>query len=575
MSLPALLAAAAAAAALATGAPGPAASHIPAAGAPPPHVIDLHRAYRDASPHATARRIAGVVPPRGRRVSVKRASAAGSCAEPDCDLTYGGGPVQHSPHVYLLLWGPEWTSSSQAYVDLYYLYDGLGMTSHDTWSTITSQYGDSSGDPGFGGSVFEGAWQDGSVPPDPVTPDDLAAEADVLASQLGISDRADTQIVVASQPGTCFSDGFAGSCGTVSPGGSYCAWHSFSSAGVPFTNLPYQPDAGTVCGKNWVNPGATGTYDGVTTVAGHEYAESITDPEAGQGWYDPADGVSGGEIADKCAWGGLTFGLNDPKGNITLSTGTFAMQSLWSNAAGRCVLTSAPHVTVTSPGTQKSTLGRGVSLQIQASTNTGTALSYKASGLPGRAVHQRLHRKGYRHSRDHRGDVGGDRDGLQLRNLGHGRLQLAGQLGGRARERLRRQVRRRLRRPHRERQQDRPVVLRRAGPPADHLYGQRGTPGGRQVRDRRKRRRAADLRQLGGAYLGPARQRRVRGQVQWPVPHRPGQRDSQRDTASQRRLYGRRRAALVAAVTSAALGKRRNGERHNGGAAEPGEPWHP
>jgi 3D (Asp-Asp-Asp) domain-containing protein len=382
LSLPALLAAAAAAAALATGAPGPAASHIPAAGAPPPHVIDLHRAYRDALPHATARRIAGVVPPRGKRVSVRRASGAGSCAEPDCDLTYGGGPVQHSPHVYLLLWGPQWTSSSQAYVDLYYLYDGLGMTSHDTWSTITSQYGDGSGDPGFGGSVFEGAWQDGSVPPDPVTPDDLAAEADVLASQLGISDRADTQIVVASQPGTCFSDGFAGSCGTVSTGGSYCAWHSFSSAGVPFTNLPYQPDAGTSCGKNWINPGTTGTYDGVTTVAGHEYAESITDPEAGQGWYDPADGISGGEIADKCAWGGLTFGLNDPKGNITLSTGTFAMQSLWSNAAGRCVLTSAPHVTVTSPGTQRSTLGRGVSLQIQASTNTGTALSYKASGLP-------------------------------------------------------------------------------------------------------------------------------------------------------------------------------------------------
>jgi Ricin-type beta-trefoil lectin domain/Putative Ig domain len=382
LSLPALLAAGAAAAALAAGSPGLAAGHVSAAGVPPPHVISLHRAYQAAAPQATARRIAGVMPPRGKRVSIRHASAAASCAEPDCDLVYGGGPVQHSPHVYLLLWGPDWTSSSTAYVDLYYLYAGLGVPTHDTWSTITSQYGDGSGHPGFSGSVFEGAWQDGSPPPDPVTPDDLAAEADGLASQLGISDRADAQIVVASQSGTCFSDGFAGSCGAVSPSGVYCGWHAMSSAGVPFTNLPYQLDAGTACGKNWINSGSAGTYDGFSTVAGHEYAESVTDPEAGQGWSDPADGISGGEIADKCAWGGRTFGVSDPKGDVTLSTGTFAMQSLWSNAAGRCVLTSAPHVTVTSPGTQKSTLGRGVSLQIHASTNTGTALSYKASGLP-------------------------------------------------------------------------------------------------------------------------------------------------------------------------------------------------
>ena len=382
MSLPALLAAGATAAALAAASLGPAAGHAPPASAPPPHVISLHGAYQAARAHATARRVAGVVPPRGRRVSAGHARAADSCAEPDCDLTYGGGPVQHSPHVYLLLWGPDWTSSSTAYVDLYYLYAGLGVTSHDTWSTITSQYGDGSGHPGFGGSVFEGPWQDASPPPDPVTPDDLAAEADALASQLGLSDRADAQIVVASQPGTCFSDGFAGNCGKISASGSYCGWHSISSAGLPFTNLPYQLDAGSACGENWVNSGAAGTYDGFSTVAGHEYAETITDPEAGQGWSDPADGISGGEIADKCAWGGLTFGLNDPKGDITLSTGTFAMQSLWSNAAGRCVLTSAPHVALTSPGTQKSTLGHGVSLQIHASTNTGTALSYKASGLP-------------------------------------------------------------------------------------------------------------------------------------------------------------------------------------------------
>ncbi len=58
------------------------------------------------------------------------------------------------------------------------------------------------------------------------------------------------------------------------------------------------------------------------------------------------------------------------------------MQSLWSNAAGRCLLTSAPGLMVATPGTQKSTLGASVSVQVRASSNTGTALTYKASGLP-------------------------------------------------------------------------------------------------------------------------------------------------------------------------------------------------
>jgi len=116
-------------------------------------------------------------------------------------------------------------------------------------------------------------------------------------------------------------------------------------------------------------------------VGGHEYAETITDPAPTTGWFDTADTVSGGEIADKCVWGGTVFGLSDPDGDVTLSTGSFAMQSLWSNAAGACVMTSAS-ITVTNPGTQTSTLGVAVSLGIKASSTPSTALTFAASGLP-------------------------------------------------------------------------------------------------------------------------------------------------------------------------------------------------
>jgi len=210
---------------------------------PPVHRLNLRAAFDRALRTAAAGPIGGVVPSvsarlRGSR-SVGKASAA--CAEPDCDLSYGGGPVQHSPKVYLVLWGPSWNSSSPAYQYLAAFYSGLGVSPDDNWSTITSQYGDGTGTPAFGSSVYAGATFDSSTPPNPVTENDLATEADAAATSLGITDIADAQVVIASQSGTCFSDGFAGSCGTPTTATTaYCAWHSMTTDNsVPFTNLPY------------------------------------------------------------------------------------------------------------------------------------------------------------------------------------------------------------------------------------------------------------------------------------------------------------------------------------------------
>jgi serine protease len=280
------------------------------------HVLTLHASAGRAAADRAEPRIAGVVPPRTEHHAQAAAQA---------NLQYNGGPVQHSPHVYLLLWGPNWSGSSPAFDYMYSFYSGLGVTPQDNWSTVTSQYGDGSGQPGFGSSVFEGAWQDSSTPPDPVSGSDLSNEATAFIDTVSVPDLADAQIVIMSQSGTCFSDGFAGNCGSTSSGGSYCAWHSYTGS-VSFTNLPYELDAGGECGENWINSGSAGTYDGFSTVGGHEYAESITDPQL-DAWYDP----SGAEIADKCAW-------TSPAGDTQLSTGSFAMQSLWSNAADGCVM---------------------------------------------------------------------------------------------------------------------------------------------------------------------------------------------------------------------------------------------
>src|SRR5205823_2211948 len=67
---------------------------------------------------------------------------------------------------------------------------------------------------------------------------------------------------------------------------------------IAFTNFPYMSEAGWGCGADTLHD----DYDGVTIVAGHEFAEVITDPQptARNAWWDFS---TRDEIADTCDWG--------------------------------------------------------------------------------------------------------------------------------------------------------------------------------------------------------------------------------------------------------------------------------
>src|SRR6267154_567228 len=98
-----------------------------------------------------------------------------------------------------------------------------------------------------------------------------------------------------------------------------------------YTNLPYMTDAGASCGANF---NGLGPDAGITIVGGHEMAETVTDQFPNTGWVDSA----GAENGDKCAWISSGQGAS---ADVSLSTGTFAVQSLWSNVfnggSGGCV----------------------------------------------------------------------------------------------------------------------------------------------------------------------------------------------------------------------------------------------
>ncbi|MGI9006589.1 MAG: hypothetical protein ACR2FU_10400 [Streptosporangiaceae bacterium] len=289
------------------------------------------------------------------------------------NLSYGGGGHGNgvtSGHekVYLVFYGSQWgTAHTNSHGDLTLsgdpngaapylqeLFKGLG-TGGERWSGVMTQYCDGVA---YGatscpansyhvaypsGGALAGVWADeGSASPSAATGHQLGTVAIAAAHHFGNNTKAsnrDAQYVILSPTGT-HPDGFNTS------SGQFCAWHDDSadpnlpagpviaSLDVAFTNLPYVTDAGPSCGENFVNGGAAGVLDGASIVEGHEYAETITDQYPAFGWTNTYTG--GEETADLCAWNppGGTGGTND----LTLPTGTFAMQSTWSNrtSGGQC-----------------------------------------------------------------------------------------------------------------------------------------------------------------------------------------------------------------------------------------------
>ena len=240
--------------------------------------------------------------------------------------------------VYLIYWGSQWNTndpSGEAAIQQSF-FTGVGGS---FWNNSVTQYCQgvasgtvtcTSGTPATNPSaVLGGVWQDNSAAaPSRPTQSQLAAEATAAAQHFGNTTAGsnDTvQYVINTATGNN-SSGF---------GRRYCAWHSSTSSNfgnIAYTNMPYITDAGASCGANFNGLGANA---GITIVGGHEFGETETDIFPNGGWLDG----SGAENGDKCAW--ISSGQG-AAANITLSTGTFAVQSLWSNAfnsgAGGCVL---------------------------------------------------------------------------------------------------------------------------------------------------------------------------------------------------------------------------------------------
>ena len=234
------------------------------------------------------------------------------------------------------------------------------------------------------GQLLAGIWVDDGPYPTGVNPDlsktsssnaagytntysQMALEASRAAQHFGISkNRAalNNANFIIAQPQD-FSDPQAA---TTSSTVGYCAFHDYTlpnatgntyyqfsgiQSAISYTNMPYTLNAGAGCGQGDVNQ--PGTLDAYSIGLGHEIEETATDPGAEDvvgnalsggaqyygGWYDTLDGNENG---DKCAYVGISPLAGAPglpnmlpipgaMGNIKTSTGTYAVQALWSDAA--------------------------------------------------------------------------------------------------------------------------------------------------------------------------------------------------------------------------------------------------
>jgi hypothetical protein len=304
----------------------------------------------------------GMVPMRFSKAAAIEATCSSKCLH-FRGGTGGVGVTTGKEKVYLVFWGTQWGTqgkNSQGYAtftgdkdgvapDLQAFFSGLGTgagtSKADKWSGVMTQYcqGVSVGAtkcPSTAahvaypkGGALAGVWEDNTAAsPSKSSGHQLALEAEKAATHFGNTTTAANryvQYVIISPTGTN-PDNYQGS--------GFCAWHDYTGdatldggggASGPltaFTNLPYIPDAGANCGAGFVNPG--NILDGVTIVEGHEYAETITDQFPAGGW----TANNGEENGDLCAWKSSGAGHSQ---NITLTTGTFAVQGTWSNLANK------------------------------------------------------------------------------------------------------------------------------------------------------------------------------------------------------------------------------------------------
>jgi len=292
----------------------------------------------------------------GNGVRIRRPNPrAGAAGQPTCrgaSLTYFQGPVVSSAQVVTVNWNSNVNPQAVANLPQFYqdmtnssYFDALGEYSTAGLAQGTNQ------EIGRGGSL--GAYT--------IVPSECPA---TIATKCAVTDaqvQAELQAQIGGvlpRPGvdsagfttTVYAINFPANVIVSGPGGSgescrdFCAYHN--TGGTATNPLIYSAIMDTFTGGCSNGCGtAASALDNLTSNAGHELVEMVTDPEIGldkqtvyaypAGWSD--NGQQCGEVADICDNGTL----ND----LTVGGRTWNVQGFWSNREKACVVTELARTT--------------------------------------------------------------------------------------------------------------------------------------------------------------------------------------------------------------------------------------
>jgi hypothetical protein len=295
-----------------------------------------------AVPAAQARQRETIHPGKYRGIVFAKTRVARTTS----NLTYHGGPVEHTNTVYSFYWYPSGTTLlTTTYantIDQFFtdVAQDSGLTSNVYYAG--TQYYDGTGNLRYSSS-FAGRIVDTDAFPasgcrDSVTPGSCLTDAQiqselssyVTSHSLPTGGTTEYFVFTPKGVGSCFSGS------TECAFSYYCAYHSNIGTGsneILYANMPYADTDPSACDQGEHPNG--GDADATINVTSHEHNETITDP-LGTAWYDR----QGNEDGDKCAWNfGAVAGPAGAEYNQTINGHHYFLQQEWSNHSSGCVLT--------------------------------------------------------------------------------------------------------------------------------------------------------------------------------------------------------------------------------------------
>jgi hypothetical protein len=250
---------------------------------------------------------------------------------------WDNGPIS-APTLNFVYWGSWWRTHGRSVgFELTSLYKDLGQSS---WALTLRQYCDLYGPMQLPASLLAGATfkVDPRNPPPKPSEKDIGTEVakydPIRMANGGFNYGIE---VIVTPPGSIPAyDKTQGACG-------HHSWTKITKDHevlyLPWIDIPYGMISLHGCG---LRHGVSGA---LSVVAGHEWAEAVTDPFAnGVGIFGTAWATGGrgskSEVADLCY--PLVARHLKPSRFVVLKlkSGSFVMQQLWSNATGKCVASS-------------------------------------------------------------------------------------------------------------------------------------------------------------------------------------------------------------------------------------------